>query len=274
MIKRRKWLCVIVILLAAVFCLIQNNWIMVSHYTYASSKIGEETEGYCIVQISDLHNKLFGAGQSYLMNKIQECEPDIIVVTGDVADSNHTNIGKSLLFFEEAVKIAPVYYVTGNHEHWLSVSEKEELWQGIEKAGVIRLDDECRQIATTEEHGFTIIGLDDRSLSDDTLEEVMEQVPENAFSLLLAHEPQYIEKYADCGVDLVLSGHAHGGQVRLPLLGGLVAPNQGLLPRYTEGIHTQGNTSMIISRGLGNSVIPLRVFNRPEIVCVELTKES
>lgn len=273
MIKRRKWACIVAILAAAVFCFIQNNWMTVSYYTYASSKIEEETEGYCIVQISDLHNKLFGAKQSYLMNKIKECEPDMIVVTGDVADSNHTDVEKAVLFFEEAVKIAPVYYVTGNHEHWLSVSEKEKLWQGMEKAGVIHLDDEYRQVLTTEEQGFVIVGLDDRSLSDDTLDEVMEQVPKNVFSLLLAHEPQYIDKYANSGVDLVLSGHAHGGQVRLPLLGGLVAPDQGLFPKYTEGIHIRKNTTMIISRGIGNSVIPLRVFNRPEIVCVKLAKE-
>lgn len=92
--------------------------------------------------------------------------------------------------------------------------------------------------------------------------------------IVLAHEPQYLQEYADAGADLVLSGHAHGGQFRLPFIGGLVAPDQGFLPKYTSGDYTIADTDMIVSRGLGNSIIPVRLFNYPEIVCVELKASS
>ena len=101
-----------------------------------------------------------------------------------------------------------------------------------------------------------------------------ETLPKEAFTVVLAHEPQYIKQYACSNVDLVLSGHAHGGQFRIPFFGGIVAPDQGFFPKYSEGIHVEQDTTMVISRGLGNSIIPLRLFNYPEIVCVELKTRS
>ena len=100
------------------------------------------------------------------------------------------------------------------------------------------------------------------------LNTLMEQ--ETAYAILLSHRPELFETYAACGVDLVLSGHAHGGQFRLPFIGGLIAPNQGLFPKYDAGLFTDGNTNMIVSRGIGNSIIPIRFNNRPEIVLLEL----
>ena len=189
---------------------------------------------------------------------------------------------------DEIVKICPVYYVTGNHEYWLEKSEYDELMDGLIGAGVVILDDQVVEISRGDAK-FRLVGLDDKSLADGTLEALLsdesirndqaEQKEETAdnedsgekeLTVVLAHEPQYLVRYASIGVDLVLSGHAHGGQFRLPFVGGIVAPDQGFLPEYTSGEYYMDGTEMIVSRGLGNSVIPVRLFNFPEIVCVEL----
>lgn len=117
-----------------------------------------------------------------------------------------------------------------------------------------------------------LVGLDDRHLADETLKSLIRDCDSNCLSVVLAHEPQYIEDYSNAGADLVLSGHAHGGQFILPFIGAVVAPDQGLLPEYTEGRYDMNHTTMYVSRGLGNSVIPVRLFNRPEIVCIDLGK--
>lgn len=250
-----------------VFCGWQNNMLTISRYSYVSAEISEEFDGFKIVQISDLHNKRFGKNQRRLLKKTADLEPDIIVITGDIVDSNHTDIDKALEFAEGAAEIAPTYYITGNHEHWLEDDEFESLLAGLRESGVKILDDERTDVEKDGGH-FSLIGIDDLSLGRNTLNNM--NLNANEFNVLLAHEPQYIAKYSVANVDLALTGHAHGGQFRLPFIGGVVAPDQGFFPEYTEGSHTSGGMTMIISRGLGNSVIPVRLFNFPEIVSVEL----
>lgn len=259
---------VILLLTLIVFCYWQNNGLEYTYYQYETDKIGNDLDGYRIVQISDLHNKEFGKNQEKLLDKISQYEPDMIVVTGDIVDSNHTDVDTAIAFLEGAVKLAPVYYITGNHEYWFEEKERQQLISRIEQTGTIYLYNSNVEI-TKGNDSFIMIGLDDESLKDVTLHTLLEET-QNQFVLLLAHEPQNMDKYSKEEVDLVLSGHAHGGQVRLPFIGGLVAPDQGFFPEYTEGFYEENATSMIVSRGLGNSVIPIRVFNRPEIVCVEL----
>lgn len=269
--KIRKRIIVCVILAAAaVFCFWQNNMLTVSQYEYENEKISAELDGFKIVQISDLHNKQFGAGQKRLLERVSGCNPDIIVITGDIVDSNHTDIGKALEFVEGAAEIAPVYYVTGNHELWLEDSELKELLDGISAAGAVILDDGCVTV-TSGDSSFILAGLDDSSLYNDTIKE-LELDNSREPVILLAHEPQYLTDYSRENVDLILAGHAHGGQFRLPFIGGIVAPDQGFFPEYTAGVYTENETEMIVSRGLGNSVIPLRLFNFPDIVCVTLRK--
>lgn len=259
----------IIVLFVLLFCLVQNKWLTVSHYTYQSDKVPETFDGYRIVQISDLHNATFGIDNRWLISKVQELQPDMIVLTGDMIDSNHTDMEVAIAFAAQAAEICPTYYVTGNHEDWLSKEDKDKLIDGLKEAGVVCLADET---ATIHKNGevLQLIGLNAESLWDNTLQELSVQIPTDNLQILLAHEPQYFEKYAGAGVDLVFSGHAHGGQFRLPFIGGLVAPDQGFFPQYTEGQHMNGDTTMIISRGLGNSIVPVRLFNLPEIVCVEL----
>ena len=256
-----------IVIVIILFCNFQNKHLETTHYTYAAEQLDADLEGYRIVQISDLHNAKFGKNNQKLVGRIRECEPDMIVQTGDLVDSNHTNVDRAVQFVDEIVKICPVYYVTGNHEYWLEKSEYDELMDGLIGAGVVILDDQVVEISRGDAK-FRLVGLDDKSLADGTLEALLSD--EKEFTVVLAHEPQYLVRYADTGVDLVLSGHAHGGQFRLPFVGGIVAPDQGFLPEYTAGEYYMDGTEMIVSRGLGNSVIPARLFNYPEIVCVEL----
>ena len=258
----------LIIIILIPFCLYQNKHLVITTYTYESEKLGAELDGYRIVQISDLHNAEFGKENKKLLETIRSCSPDIIVITGDLVDSNHTNVERAVAFVKEAVKIAPVYYVTGNHEYWLDPSENEQMMQGILAAGAYDLDDEAVRIEKGDS-SFLLVGLDDQHLSDETLKNLLQE-QKNELSIVLAHEPQYLQNYANAGAELVLTGHAHGGQIRLPFVGGIVAPDQGFLPEYTSGQYNSTDTEMIVSRGLGNSIIPVRLFNYPEVMCVEL----
>lgn len=269
--NRKKYIKSAIVLLIVIalllFCNFQNKHLETTHYTYKAEQLGADLEGYRIVQISDLHNAKFGKNNQKLVDRIRECAPDMIVLTGDLVDSNHTNVDRAVQFVDEIVKICPVYYVTGNHEYWLDTSEYEKLMDGLASVGVVILDNQVVEISRGDAK-FRLVGLDDKSLADGTLEALLSD--EKELTVVLAHEPQYFARYAGTGVDLVLSGHAHGGQFRLPFVGGIVAPDQGFLPGYTAGEYYMNGTEMIVSRGLGNSVIPVRLFNYPEIVCVEL----
>ena len=290
--NRKKYiksaLVLLIVIALLLFCSYQNRHLETTYYTYKAEQLGADLEGYRIVQISDLHNVKFGKNNQKLVDRIRECEPDMIVLTGDLVDSNHTNVDRAVQFVDEIVKICPVYYVTGNHEYWLEKSEYDELMDGLVSAGVVILDNQVVEISRGDAK-FRLVGLDDRSLADGTLEALLsdesirnnqaeqkEEIADNEDSgekeltVVLAHEPQDLARYAGTGVDLVLSGHAHGGQFRLPFVGGIVAPDQGFLPEYTAGEYYMNGTEMIVSRGLGNSVIPVRLFNYPEIVCVDL----
>lgn len=274
----KKYICILVLCVSlSLFFIWQNNALVISKYIYDTDKIGEALDSYRIVQISDLHNKRFGNNQKRLLEKVKTCDPDLIVVTGDLVDSNHTNLEKAMEFIRGAGSIAPVYYVTGNHEKWLDKDMEAALMEQLEQAGVICLNNGKEEI-WVEEDCFLLLGLDDSNLLDDTLERMVLDGSSNSsksamFTLLLAHEPQNLLQYSREGIDLVLAGHAHGGQIRLPFVGGIVAPDQGVFPQYTAGLYEENVTSMIVSRGLGNSIIPVRIFNRPEIVCVELRKK-
>ena len=255
-----------------------NTALEVNEYEIVSDQIPQDFDGFRIAQVSDLHNAEFGENNSKLIELVSQTEPDIIVLTGDLIDSRQTDIKIALAFAREAMKIAPVYYVSGNHE--ARVSEYEDLKMDLAEAGVIVLENE-KVILEHEEESITLIGLYDPSFNEDYLFGDAASVTNGALSelqnesdgytILLSHRPELFDTYVDAGVDLVFSGHAHGGQFRLPFIGGLVAPNQGFFPRYDAGQFSGENTTMIVSRGVGNSIIPIRFNNRPEIVIVELT---
>ena len=261
-----------------VFFNYQNNSITINEIEFKNDNIPDSFKGYKILQISDLHNKEFGKEQEKILSKINKINPDIIVVTGDLIDSNNTNVDVAMKLINKVINISPRYYISGNHEAW-STSYKE-LKSKLEDSGVIVLENEKTQLLKGRDT-IDIIGLSDTSFINSDLleyagnvktEKLLNTLSENSsnFKILLSHRPELFDTYSNSSVDLVFSGHAHGGQFRLPFIGGLVAPDQGLFPKLTEGIHTSNNTTMVISRGLGNSIIPLRLFNRPELVVVTL----
>ena len=254
-----------------------NTALELNSYTISSSKLPQSFDGYRIAHVSDLHNVEMGKGNEKLLTMLRDAEPDMIAITGDLIDSRNTNVEIALQFIQEAVKIAPCYYVTGNHE--ARVNEYDELKVGLTSAGVIILEDAQTEISIGADT-ITLIGVNDPSFQTDYLfgdsETVMNSkltelhTDGEVFTILLSHRPELFDTYADHDIDLVLSGHAHGGQFRLPFLGGLVAPNQGLFPEYDAGLYTEENTNMLVSRGIGNSILPFRINNRPEVILIEL----
>ena len=249
-----------------------NNRIEVSEYTYETSQLSFSFDGFRIVQLSDLHNKTFPKDNETLLREVRGLNPDIIVLTGDTIDGKtHTDIPAALHFMEQIVKIAPVYYVSGNHEHALQQDALSQYLQNVAETGVQYLNNEAVQVIAESGQTFTLIGMDDNSLQANILKTLANDAKDD-FQVLLAHEPQYLKSsYAESGVDLVFSGHAHGGQFRIPFLHqGIWSPDQGIFPKMTEGSFTEGDTTMYVSRGLGNSAFPLRLCNHPEIVSVTI----
>lgn len=245
-----------------------NTAVEVNEWAIGSEELPREFDGFRIAQVSDLHNAEFGDGNERLLKLLRQAEPDVIVITGDVVDSRNTDVSAALDFAEAAVEIAPCYYVSGNHES--RIGAWTELREGFKAAGAAVLENEK---VTLERGGgaVTLLGLQDPSFGMDTASVLRRLMAgEEGYTILLSHRPELFVLYAACGVDLVFSGHAHGGQVRLPFAGGLAAPNQGFFPEYDSGRFDSGGTTMLVSRGLGNSMFPLRIFNRPEILVVQL----
>ena len=267
----------ILLILLMIWTIWGNTALELNKHAIKSSKIPREFDGFKIAQISDLHNAQMGDANEKLLAMIKEADPDIIAITGDMIDSRRMDIQVALDFAKEAIKIAPCYYVNGNHE--LRVLEYEELKEGLEDLGVIILEN-AKATITKEDESLTIIGLSDPSLESgyiyteegEVLNLYLNKLSkrDDNYKILLSHRPEYFELYFEAGMDLVLSGHAHGGQIRLPFVGGIIAPHQGFFPEYDGGLYIKEETNMIVSRGIGNSLFPVRFNNRPEVVLIEL----
>ncbi|MBE7068894.1 MAG: metallophosphoesterase [Ruminococcaceae bacterium] len=235
---------------------------------------------YRIVQVSDLHNNVYGFDQSYLLSKIRDAKPDIIVVTGDLIDRNTANVDNAMLFINGAVEIAPVFYVTGNHE--ASVGKPYvDLVLRLHEAGVTILDNDAVSLIS-EEDVITLAGVRDPAFDwsmtsedrvDAEIKQALEKVSGKQVTILLSHRPELIKTYSSNEIDLVLTGHAHGGQVRLPFVGPIYSPSQGLFPKFTSGLYEDGGTKMYVSRGIGNGIAPLRFNDGPELPVIVLVSE-
>ena len=272
--KRRVWTiaAAVLILLFAIWIARGNENVGLTVYETEVSGLPEAFDGLRIVQLSDLHNVVFKDGNAKLFALVEQAEPDMIFITGDMLDSRRTDTEAALKVAEEAVNLAPVYYVTGNHE--ARIGEYRTFEQNLEELGATVLRNRAVQL---EKEGdvITIAGVDDPSfmaayLDADAGEAVMkaalEQLDDEGCTLLLSHRPELFDVYADKGIALTFSGHTHGGQIRLPMLGGLYAPGLGFLPEYDGGLYRQDDSAMIVSRGIGNSLFPFRVNNDPEVV--------
>lgn len=244
----------------------------ISRYEVASQKLPESFDGFKIVQLSDLHGAEFGEDGMELVDKVKELEPDIIALTGDfVTDEGDLAAVKKLA--GRLTELCPVYFVSGNHEFGSGLAIKVR--NILERAGVKYLSNEYLTISRGDDE-ILLGGVEDPlayadMLSPDELAQKMNDAAPDAFKILLGHRNYWMTEYPELPVDLIFCGHAHGGLIRIPGVGGLIGTDRRLFPDFDAGQFNNGRYTLIVSRGLGNSVSIPRVFNRPEIVCVELS---
>lgn len=244
----------------------------ISRYEVKSQKLPESFDGFKIVQLSDLHGAEFGDDGMELVEKVKELEPDIIALTGDfVTDEGDLAAVEKLA--GRLTELCPVYFVSGNHEFGSGLAVKVR--NILERAGVKYLSNEYLTISRGED-GILLGGVEDPlayadMLSPDELAQKMNDAAPDAFKILLGHRNYWMTEYPELPVDLIFCGHAHGGLIRIPGVGGLIGTDRRLFPDFDAGQFNNGRYTLIVSRGLGNSVPIPRIFNRPEIVCVELS---
>lgn len=254
----------------------QNHTLDITQIPYHNPKIPPSFHGYRILQISDLHNTCFGKGQKQLITKIKNVKPDLIVFTGDIIDRKKTNqdnlqpLTSLITYLKQGV---PICYIPGNHEatSYLYPYIRNYL---IEQ-GVHVLENRALKVKK-QGNELTICGIMDPKFYPHPEADYRHQLmnlatyTEHGFCMLLAHHPEYFDLYVQHHFDLVFCGHAHGGQFRIPKIGGVYSPDQGFLPTYSEGSFTKEQTTMVVSRGLGNSRMPQRLNNHPQLVLVTL----
>lgn len=269
--------CAVALLILVIWTLWANTALQVNEYVISSDELPQSFNGFRIAQVSDVHCIDAELEVSNIYETVEASEPDIIVFTGDVLESSK-GIATAKELLSDLVDISPCYYVTGNHEGYTLESAYKEFEEYLGKIGITVLHDEAVQIEKNGE-AITLAGIDDPDYvknirggngAVNSADSIRALLGEDSFSLLLSHRPELFDTYVEAGADLVLAGHAHGGQFRLPLIGGVIAPDQGLFPEYDGGVYTEGKTSMILSRGIGNSTVPIRFNNRPEVVLVVL----
>jgi len=278
--RRSRRFFVLVILLAALAAFLWwgNNDLMVERFTISSGRLPDGFDGFRIVQLSDLHEKEFGEDNAALLAAVAEEDPNLIAITGDMIDRFK---GENPEYVDTVCRalaeIAPTYYVTGNHE-W-AVGNVPALKQQLTGLGVTVLSNE---FAVLERNGDTIVlaGIDDpNGYADQKSPEQVATDVRSAFGdpfwILLAHRNDHFEtQYSRLGADLVLSGHGHGGIIRLPFTDGLLSTDRTFFPSYTAGLYELNGTQLLVSRGVGNSGPLPRLFNRPEIAVLTLLQET
>jgi uncharacterized protein len=270
------------IIASARFLWTEDKHIVTTHYTYRSKKVPKSFDGFKIVQVSDFHNAYFGRRSKHLLEAVEVAAPDAIVITGDIVDRRTPCLKRAAVLVEGITAIQKTFYVTGNHEAHYKHFNK--LYDVIGKSDVRNITKHSAELERNGEK-INLAGINDvwffgDEVNPETYRNFKQELADKVnilphdFTVLLAHRPELLPVYSKNDVDLVFSGHAHGGQIRLPVVKGLYAPHQGVNPKYTEGMHEQNGTTMVVSRGLGNSRFPFRVFNHPEVVVVELRSEA
>ena len=266
--KRKNIFAAICVFVCAFSFIAFSNELTVTKYTIETDKLNKPIR---IVFLADLHSCIYGKNQEELILKIEEQKPDLILMGGDIADDEMPHDGTIELIKGISNKY-DCYYVTGNHEFWSG--EVGAIKNFLREYGVYVLEGE-RKIVEVKEQFINICGVDDTAIGKAAFKKQLDNafvsVDRNLFTILLLHRPERFEQVPRHSCDLILSGHAHGGQWRIPLLGGLFAPNQGFFPKYTSGIYTVNETKMLVSRGLSreSTRIP-RIFNPPELVVIDI----
>lgn len=273
--KKRRALKIILLLALVLAALIydSNSRVVVTEHTVAADALPEVFDGFTVVQLSDIHGaRLWDSGK--LAEKVAAAQPDIIAITGDMVDEE-TDMEAIDSLLARLAEIAPVYYVTGNHE-W-GAHRVEELVEVLDRRGVTYLSNSYEKLER-EGESIVLAGVEDPNgpydmIKPDELVDIIENEQGEAFTLLLGHRNYWVEKYPELEVDIIMCGHAHGGIVRLPVLGGVLGTGFELFPEHIEGLVESGRYTLVISRGLGNSIPVPRFLNNPEIVVLTLKSE-
>lgn len=292
--KKYRYLIWAVLLASVLWNMYWNRTIVVHTYSYTAEDIPEAFRGFRIVQLTDIHSVRSEHQRDMICQKTIEQDPDIICITGDLVDSRyyaaHGVKGEALTLslVEALTEEAEVFFVYGNHEMILLDDPKNNAFKtALEEMGVHIVNNEVFQVTKAEVgEGIYIAGIQDPSTlykdpeyayydtNMERMEAMLDHVTgafsDDDFVLLLSHRPEYLELYDQYEVDICLSGHAHGGQFRIPFIGGVYAPGQGFFPKYTVGSYETEDLKMYVGTGIGNSVIPVRIFNPPEIVVITL----
>lgn len=266
-----------------------NETLKVSRFHITVTGLPEGHEGLKIAHISDLHGKEFGPHNGELARAIESLEPDLIFVSGDMINSQNDDGSAFINLLYELKGLYPVYCSLGNHEQivkgTLGTERYYDFTKRLREAGGILLDNERKEIKksgitfgiyglTAMLHHYsshdTLTAWEGSELQAQFVVEALGRPRDDEVTILLAHNPKYFQEYVTWGADLVCAGHIHGGVVRLPLLGGILSPDLTFFPQYSAGLYRSGETTMHVSRGLGNSVIPFRIFNRPDLSLIVL----
>lgn len=268
--KKHRWILAVLAILVALALIALDERLILRTYTVVSPKLTAEVR---LAVVTDFHSS---DNADDVVAMVASCAPDAVLMVGDLFDDDTQNrpTERTLSLMRQLSALYPCYYVSGNHEAW--TGEMDALYQQTEEAGVTVLR-MSSGVLTVRGQRIALCGVPDPyemvfSGAPDTeeqLRQALEDVDSADFTVLLAHRPELLAKYAQFPLDLVVSGHAHGGQVRIPgVLNGLYAPNQGWFPKLAGGAYTQDGTTLIVSRGLAVRTRLPRIFNRPEVVLV------
>ena len=278
-------------LLIFLFCIVilirgkYNNKIDVTEYSILNKKVPEEFNDFKIVQLSDFHSNGYKDTTDIIINKIENINPDIVVMTGDMVSWKIGNIEELEKLISSLSINYPIYYINGNHEQLLEIinlNEYNEFLNKIKNLGVTYIKNNFVEIFRDGESinlyeidiplvDSTGLYVKEDELDDDYINNKLSNIKSNKFNILLAHNPLFIDEYSSWGADLVISGHMHGGVIRIPIIDeGVLSPEKKFFPKYDAGEFKVGDTTMIINRGIGTSSINLRVFNNPEISVITL----
>lgn len=285
----KRFFCVLLILVLLVGAefFISNYTVGVTQYTVAIEKMPKVFEGYKVLQITDMHSKKFPFNDMQLLYKIKKISPNIIVMTGDMINTTDTDFEHFISLSKRLAKQYPVYYIIGNHEQALKKNDLVELKTRLADAGVFILDNRHVKLMYNGA-SINLYGLwfnlryyrdindeqaKDYIVSEKQMKKILGQVKHDEVNILLAHNPVFFEAYAQWGADLTLSGHMHGGMIRIPFYGGVLSPEKEYFPQYDAGIFRKGKQEMIVSRGLGEYA-GFRYFNQPELIVISLTNKS
>ncbi|HCQ6326294.1 TPA: metallophosphoesterase [Clostridioides difficile] len=282
---------VLVLILLYILYKYETQHIETTEYTIFNKKIPKEFDNFKIVQVSDLHNKVFDKNNKVLIDKIESLNPDVIFITGDLVDGENKNFQVALDLIDNLVEKYEVYHIIGNHEQKSLIKKYKHLYKDYFKElyskKIINMENESVRIYRGNSH-LNLYGLiiplkcypylfannKKLELSDNFVEDNLGKVNENEYNILLAHTPFFFEKYAKWGADLVLAGHVHGGIIRIPFVGGVLSPNREFFPKYDWGKYEKDNSTMILNKGLGGSKVLIRLNCKPEIVKITLKYEK